>query len=160
MNSEASRFGSTEITITPLRADDLEAVVAIDKALSGRSRRGFFEKRLAAALKQPADFVYVGLRRNDRLLGYALARLVDGEFGKPGARAALDAIGVSPSCQGKTIGHQMLTEIERILRHKGVTELSTQVRWPDQGLLTFFASAGFEMAPRVVLVRSTSEPLH
>ena len=65
--------------ITPLSADDLDAVVAIDKVLSGRSRRGFFEKRLAAALEEPGDFVYVGLRHDGQLAGYALARLVEGE---------------------------------------------------------------------------------
>lgn len=145
--------------IAPLNANDLDAVVAIDKALSGTSRRGFFEKRLAAALNEPGDFVYVGLRDGKQLVGYALARLVDGEFGKPGARAALDAIGVDPEHQGKTAGHQLLTAVEEVLRHKGVSELTSQIEWANQGLLRFFASAGFALAPRIVLTRPTDQPV-
>ena len=145
--------------IAPLSADDLDAVVAIDKALSGVSRRGFFEKRLAAALNEPGDFVYVGLRDGQQLFGYALARLVEGEFGKPGARAALDAIGVDPEHQGKTAGHQLLAAIEEVLRHKGVSELTSQVEWANQNLLRFFASTGFAMAPRIVLTRPTDQPI-
>lgn len=145
--------------IAPLTADDLDAVVAIDKALSGTSRRGFFEKRLAAALDEPGDFVYVGLRMEQQLVGYALARLVEGEFGKPGARAALDAIGVDPRHQGKTAGHQLLAAVEEVLRHKGVSELTSEVEWANQRLLGFFASTGFAMAPRIVLTRPTAQPI-
>ena len=35
-----------------LTADDLERVIEIDRTITGRSRRGFFEKRLEAA-EQP-----------------------------------------------------------------------------------------------------------
>jgi ribosomal protein S18 acetylase RimI-like enzyme len=146
-------------SITPLRADDLGDVVAIDSALSGTSRRGFFEKRLAAALEEPGDFIYVGLRQEKRLVGYALARLVEGEFGKPGARAALDAIGVDPALRGKAAGRRLLAAVEELLRHKGVSELTSQVEWEKRGLLGFFASAGFAMAPRIVLTRPTAQPI-
>jgi ribosomal protein S18 acetylase RimI-like enzyme len=159
MKTESNSLKDTGAVITPLRAEDLEAVIAIDKKLSGRSRRGFFDKRLAAALNNPGEFVYVGLRDNDQLLGYALARLVDGEFGKSRARAALDAIGVDPDHQGESIGHQLIAEVEKVLRHKGVGELTSQVQWADQDLLSFFESIGFEVAQRVVLARPTALPL-
>ena len=159
MNTDSNGQQNAGMVITPLRADDLEAVVAIDKKLSGRSRHGFFEKRLTAALDEPGEFVYVGSREDDQLLGYALARLVDGEFGKLGGRAALDAIGVDPDHQGRNIGQRMLYEVERVLRHKGVSELTSQVRWADQDLIGFFEVAGFEVAPRIVLVRPTAELL-
>ena len=145
--------------ITPLGADDLEAVIAIDRVLSGTSRRGFFEKRLAAALDEPGDFVYVGLREGKRLVGYALARLVEGEFGKPGARAMLDAIGVDENHQSEMAGHQLLSAVEEVLRNKGVSELTSQIEWANQNLLRFFANAGFIMAPRIVLTRSTDKPI-
>ncbi len=145
--------------ITPLRADDLDAVVAIDKILSGRSRRGFFEKRLAAALEHPGDFVYVGLRHGGQLCGYALARLVEGEFGQPNAVAMLDAIGVDPGHQGEAAGQQLLAAVKDILRHKGVGILTSQIDWADQNLIGFFAHNGFSMAPRVVLTRSTAQPI-
>ena len=48
---------------------------------------------------------------------------------------------------------------EDVLRHKGVSELTSQVEWQDHRLLSFFAGAGFELAPRTVLTRSTAQPL-
>ncbi len=155
--TKSKQNGSGEVG--PLTPDDLDAVVAIDGALTGTSRRDFFKRRLAAALKSPRDFVYVGLRRDGQLAGYALARLVDGEFGKPGASAALDAIGVDPAHQHKDAGHQLLTAVEDVLRHKGVAELTSQVQWANQDLIGFFAHAGFDLAPRIVLNRSTAQPV-
>jgi len=102
-------------TIKPLSADDLEAVIAIDATIAGKSRRGFFEKRLAAALKNPGDYVYVGLHEGGALIGYVLAKLVAGEFGQPDAKASIDAIGVAPDHQGRGAGHQLLQTHHNLL---------------------------------------------
>lgn len=141
----------------PLNADDLEAVIAIDRSHSNESRRGFFESRLAAALHKPEDFVYVGCCAGNRLVGYVMARIVEGAFGKPGGRAALDAIGVDPEYRSKGIGHQLLDAAIKILRHKKVHELASQVNWSNHGLIGFFGEAGFELSPRTVLSRSTEK---
>ena len=144
----------TEMTGETTRAlspDDLEAVIAIDSALSGSPRRGFFETRLRAALRAPSDHVYVGLESGGALAGYAMARLTAGEFGKPGARAALDAIGVDPTHQHEGAGQRLLQEVKAILRHKRVSVLESQVDWADRALLGFFGDAGFGLAPRMVL---------
>jgi ribosomal protein S18 acetylase RimI-like enzyme len=157
--SSSQKTSATDTNVSPLRADDLDAVVKIDKSLSGTSRRGFFEKRLTAAMEEPRDFVFVGLRDGDQLIGYALARLVEGEFGRPGASAALDAIGVAADHTGENVGHQLIAGIEEILRHKEIGELTSQVDWKGQGLIGFLASAGFAVAPRIVLTRATDRPI-
>ena len=138
-------------TTRALSPDDLEAVIAIDSALSGSPRRGFFETRLRAALRAPSEHVYVGLESGGALAGYAMARLSAGEFGKPGARAALDAIGVDPTRQHEGAGQRLLQEVKAILRHKRVSVLESQVDWADRALLGFFGDAGFGLAPRMVL---------
>ena len=143
-------------TIKPLSADDLEAVIAIDATIAGKSRRGFFEKRLAAALKDPGDYVYVGLHEGCALIGYVLAKLVAGEFGQPDAKASIDAIGVAPDHQGRGAGHQLLQAVEDILTHKGVGEITSQVAWSDPVLPGFFGHIGFALAPRIILTRNTS----
>ncbi len=142
--------------IKPLNADDLMPVIEIDQKISGSARKGFFEKRLAAALEHPGDYIYVGLHQGGNLCGYAMAKLVSGEFGKPGASASLDALGVDPGCQGKGGGHQLLKAVKDILVHKGVDELTSQVDWSQYTMLGFFSEAGFDLAPRIVLARDTS----
>jgi ribosomal protein S18 acetylase RimI-like enzyme len=142
--------------IRPLSADDLEAVISIDTSHTGTSRRGFFEKRLKAALSNPRDYVYVALSEDNRLVGYAMAKIVEGAFGKPGGRAAFDAIGVDSGCQDQGIGHQLISAVEEILKHKGVHELTSQVGWSDLALIGFLGEAGFALASDIVLSRSTT----
>ena len=146
------------ITVRPLTADDLDAVVAIDTSLTGRSRHGFFERRLAAALKDPKAFIYVGACAGETLKGYALVRLLGGEFGHDDA-AMLDAIGVCQEARGTGMGHALLCGIEDVMRHKGVTELQTETDWTNADLLGFLAHSGFERAPRLVLKRDVASDL-
>lgn len=146
------------VTIRPLQADDLEAVVAIDTALTSRSRRGFFERRLNAALKAPDGFIYVGACIAGELKGYALVRLLGGEFGHD-ASAMLDAIGVDPGAKGGGLGHALLAGVDDVMRHKNVTELQTETEWTNADLLRFFAHVGFERAPRLVLKRDVASDL-
>src|ERR1019366_8252545 len=87
------------VSIRPLAAADLDAVVAIDKAVSGRPRRGFFEKRLAHLAREPAAFVALAAEREGRLVGFVFARLYQGEFGSDVAEATVDAIGVATEAQ-------------------------------------------------------------
>lgn len=148
----------SKVTVRPLKAGDLDAVVAIDRELTGRSRRGFFERRLKAAQSSPKDFIYVGACIGDTLLGYALVRLLGGEFGQDAA-GMLDAIGVDPASEGKGIGGALLDGIDDVMRHKGIAELQTETEWTNSDLLGFFAHAGFERAPRLVLKRDVATDL-
>jgi len=153
----SSRFGAA-VTVRPLEADDLDAVVAIDQELTGRSRHGFFERRLRAALKDPKGFIYVGACIDGTLRGYALVRLLGGEFGQ-NAAGMLDAIGVAPQAEGKGLGGALLSGIDDVMRQKGITELQTETEWTNAGLLGFLAHAGFERAPRLVLKRDVAPDL-
>lgn len=139
-----------------LAAEDLEAVIAIDRAITGRSRRGFFDKRLAAARRDPKSFIALGIDHDHRLTGFALAHMLDGEFGGQHPVAALDAIGVAPSAQSHGIGHALIERLAQMARARGARELRTQANWTDHALLHFFASAGFQLAPRTILTRAVA----
>lgn len=144
-------------TIRPLTSADLEPVIAIDKANSGSSRRGFFEKRLAAALASPGDYVYVGLEDGGKLIGYAMARLIEGEFGQAHKLARLDAIAVEAGYQHHGAGHRLLDAVKAVLKRKEVVAFECQVDWADRALLGFLGDSGFALAPALVLARSTEE---
>lgn len=140
--------------IRPLAAADLDAVVAIDKAVSGRSRRGFYEKRLAHLAREPAAFVALGAERDGRLVGFVFARLYEGEFGGKVSEAALDAIGVAAEAWHQGVGRRLLDSMVAAMRIQGVTEIATEIDWSDTDLAGFFAESGFSLAPRIVLERA------
>ena len=145
-----------KITIGPLKADDLEAVIAIDAAIVGRARRGFFDRRLKAATKNPKNFIYVGAKQGGVLKGYALVRLLAGEFGSDHSVAVLDAIGVDPKAQGHGVAHALMADIDTVMAAKNITDMHTQSTTPHSNLLPFLESIGFVPAPRLVLARDVS----
>ena len=161
MTDDANRQGD-QPRVRPLTGDDLERCIAIDRALAGRSRRGFFEARLRAALKDPARFIFVGVENVDGdagLAGFALVRLLEGEYGGAERIAVLDAIGVDGERHGHGHGRALMRGVEEVMRDKGVAELRSQLDWNNHALMRFLAAAGFELAPRVVLSREVAEPV-
>ena len=145
-----------DYTLRALTSNDLQDVVDIDSKLSGQRRRGFYARRLAAALKDPKGFIYLGACDGDRLAGFAIARILGGEFGQEDSAASLDAIGVDPDDQGRGIGRILMAGIEDIMRHKGIRELHSQTDWTNHSLLAFLDAAGFTTAPRFVLDRDVA----
>ena len=145
--------------VRPLRPDDLERVIAIDKALTGNARRRFMKKRFTAAKAAPDDFVQLGVERAGTLTGFALGRVLHGEFGTIEPVAILDTIGVDPASQGHGCGHALMKGLLDLLRSNGVQGLHSQADWSSHGMLKFFDSAGFTLAPRVVLERETAQSM-
>ena len=144
--------------IRPLRADDLDRAIALDAQYAMRSRKGFFEKRLAAVLSEPDRFIFVGHEDRRGLNGFALAHLLEGEFGHKMPVAMLDSIAVDIAVRGQGTGRLLLAEVERILLHKGVASIETETDWRNASLVQFLSSAGFLVAPRIVLEYDLSKP--
>jgi GNAT superfamily N-acetyltransferase len=145
--------------VRALSLDDVERVVAIDRAHTGHSRRRFFDKRFAAARARPDDFIQIGVMHGGSLRGYAMARIVRGEFGREHAVAVLDALGVEPQSQERGIGQVLVDELVRITRDMGARALHSQAEWRNHDLVRFFDASGFRLAPRLVLERAVAELL-
>jgi GNAT superfamily N-acetyltransferase len=138
---------------------DVERVIAIDRAHTGVSRRRFFEKRFAAAAARPWDFVPIGIDRGGALRGYAIVRILRGEFGRAQAVGVLDAVGVELHSQDIGVGRALIDALIETLARMGVRSLQSQAAWNNHDLLRYFAASGFKLAPRLVLERSVAEPL-
>ncbi len=147
----------TPNSIRPLTAADLDNVVAIDRTITGGARRGFFQKRLDAALAEPKDFIYVGHQEGGKLDGFALARIVAGEFGRDEPIVAFDAMGVDPAAVGHGVGQSLIAGIEAVMRQKNIADMLTQVSWDNADLIHFLNATGFDLAPRIVLERGTEQ---
>ncbi len=148
-------MNSTENTGSrPLSPEDLDRVVDIDACITGRSRRLFFEKRLAAALADPHGFVTLAVEEpGQELIGFAIARIQNGEFGDDHRIAVLDVIGVDPDDQHSGAGRVLLEGMSERLKKMNIGEMRTQVDWQDHDLMHFFAASGFNLAFDQVLER-------
>lgn len=135
----------------PLAPADLDRVVAIDETIVGRARRGYFERRLAAALRDPELHVQFAMDQGGALAGYVLARRLAGEFGRTAPALRLEVIGVRRDLRGHGLGAALLGALERWAREHDVREIRTQASWRDHEMLSFFDRKGFELAPDQVM---------
>lgn len=155
----ANGFASSNESVRSIDANDLERVVEIDRAHIGYLRQRFFEKRLACAAAHPDDFVQIGVLRGGLLRGFAIARLLRGEFGHEEVVAVLDVLGVEVESQDRGVGQTLIGRLVEVLRQKGVHSLHSQAGWADHDLLRFFDASNFRLSARLILDRSVAELL-
>jgi ribosomal protein S18 acetylase RimI-like enzyme len=149
---------ASRTTIRPLRPADAEAVVRIDREHRGRSRTEFYAKRFQTLAEEPRAFVAVAAEQGKQLVGFAFARVLDGEFGGGAPVGALDAIGVSAEQERDGVATSLLSGLEVALAAQGVRELRTQADWTEHGMAAFFSASGFRLSSRIVLERSLERP--
>lgn len=146
---EAAVLGT--VTIRPLLREDLDSVVAIDAAVEGVTRRAYFERRLLSALDEPklhAQFAAV----DDRgLAGYALARVLTGEFGRTAPAFRLEVMGVRRDVHGRGVGASLFDALSDYGRRHGIAEVRTTAAWDDHAMLRWLDAMGFALAPNHVV---------
>ncbi len=146
---------SAKMKVRPLVADDLDEVVEIDRQHTGRSRRDFFQRRIAAAIEHPGDYIQVAIADNEDFAAFATARVLSGEFGSAEPAVTLDLIGVDQSTEGQGMGRRLLDGLIEVTRNKGIAVMQTEADWTNHDLLRFLDAAGFSIGHRQVIERST-----
>lgn len=144
-------------TIRDITSADIERVIELDRRLTGAPRRNYHEKRMAAAAAEPNSFVTIAASDGAVLKGFIFAHILDGEFGGTGPVGVIETIGVDPDQRGNGLGRKLMAAVEDAMRKRGIREIATQADWTEHGITRFFQSAGFELAPRVVLERGTGD---
>lgn len=145
----------SDAAVRALLATDLDEVVEINRQIMGRSRRAFFDKRLAAALSDPGHHIQVGADADGEIAGYLLARIIEGEFGRAKA-VILEDIGVAAEHDHHGIGNSLIAALDEVMRQKGFDTIQTNAAWTAHDLLRFFDHQGFTMAPRHVVECDTA----
>ena len=140
-----------EITIRPLAAADVDAVVAIDAASEGRTRREYIERRLAAARREPALHAQFAADDGRGLAGFILARVLIGEFGLSQPALRLELVGVRADRRSAGVGHRLFDALESWARRHGMAEMRTAASWRDTAMLSWFDALGFELAPEQIV---------
>ncbi|HET7524928.1 MAG TPA: GNAT family N-acetyltransferase [Burkholderiaceae bacterium] len=142
------------VAIRALGVDDLDAVVAIDAAQQGRSRRAYIERRLQSALREPTLHAQLAAVDDQRLAGFMLGRVLEGEFGRRNSGLRLELLGVRADLRGQRVGARLFDALAAWGRRHGVHEMRTTAAWRDTALLHWLATVGFELSPVTVVERA------
>jgi ribosomal protein S18 acetylase RimI-like enzyme len=142
----APDFGPLARDRIPVRAmveGDLRALIAIDRRITGRDRSGYYEQKLHEALHESDIRVSLVVERDGVPVGFIMARVDFGEFGRMEPTAVMDTIGVDPDCPGQGIGRALLSQLLINLQTLRVERIRTEIDWRDRDLLAFLDRCGF-----------------
>jgi ribosomal protein S18 acetylase RimI-like enzyme len=114
-------------------------------------RRAYFERRLAAAQRDPGQHLQFAADQGDVLAGFILGRAFEGEFGRSEPEARVEALGVSAPAQRRGLGAALGEAFEAEARRRGLAEIGTSARWREHDLLRFLDRAGYRLGVAHVL---------
>jgi GNAT superfamily N-acetyltransferase len=140
-----------ELKLRRMVPADLDAVVALDASVTGRTRRAYFERRLAAALRQPELHLQFTAEENGAFRGHAMARVLEGEFGRSRPGLRLEVISVAPGAQSRGVGRALHGALEEAAKKRSITELRTAGAWRNHAILRFLDGVGYQLAPNQVI---------
>jgi GNAT superfamily N-acetyltransferase len=133
---------------------DLPALIAIDRRITGRDRSDYFKHKLQEALHESDVRVSLVAVRQYGPVGFIMARVDLGAFGRIEPTAIIDTIGVDPDDHGLGVGRALLSQLLVNLTGLRVERVRTAVDWRDRDLLAFLDHCGFRPSQELCFDRS------
>jgi len=147
-------FESLSRDRVPLRTavpDDLEAILRIDRKITGRERRDYFEAKMREVMGETGVRISLVAELDGDVVGFVMARVDYGDFGRAEPAAVIDTLGVNPAFTHHGIGSALLSQLFTNLAALHVESTRTRARWNDFQLLGFLEESGFQPAQQLVL---------
>jgi ribosomal protein S18 acetylase RimI-like enzyme len=132
---------------------DLEAVVRIDRRLTGHDRSSYIRHKYAQALNESALRISLVAHKDGTPAGYLMANADYGDFGRAEPVAVIDTIGVDPAFSHAGIGRALLSQLFMNLDALRVERVESVVAKEHFELLGFLYRAGFGPSQRLAFVK-------
>ena len=155
MKASTASFDVQEVSIRPMRHEDLSVVVELDAHVFGSMRPAYYERRLDVLYSADAGTkaIFLVAIYRDQVIGFIMGTLAYGEFGLTQVTAILDSIAVHPHFQHQGIGQKLTEAFMKQSAHQGASTVYTLVNWDNWTLLKVFHALGFELASTIPLER-------
>ncbi len=141
------------VPVRSMRADDLPAIIGLDRRITGRDRTAYYKRKVAEAMNESGVRVSLVAEIDGQFAGFVMARVDFGEFGRTSATAVIDTIGVDPAYAKQGVGKALLSQLLANLNSLRVEVVRTQLDWDQFGLLAFLNSCGFKPSQRLSFTR-------
>ena len=137
------------IPVRSMTEADLPALIAIDRSITGHDRTTYFERKLAEVLQESDVRVSLVAEADGRPVGFIMARVNLGEFGRTEPTAEMDTIGIDPEYRDRGIGRALLSQLFANLATLRVEKVLTELDWSNVELLAFLSHCEFKPAARL-----------
>ncbi|MCP5368288.1 MAG: GNAT family N-acetyltransferase [Hyphomicrobiales bacterium] len=140
-----------KVTVRSMQQTDLPALIRIDRKLTGMDRSAYYERKLAEVMNESGIRVSLVAEVDGLPVGYIMARVDYGEFGRAEPMAVIDTIGVEPGHGRGGVASALLSQLLANLSILHVDRVRSTLRWNNFTLMSFLARNGFKPAQRLVL---------
>lgn len=147
-------LGRDKIPVRSMQQKDLAALIAIDRRVTGRDRSSYFKRKFADALNESDVRVSLVADLDGVPVGFIMARVDLGEFGRLEPAAVLDTIGVDPDYQDRGVGRALLSQLLVNLATLRVEIVRTELDWRDRQLIAFLDRCGFRPSQHLCFDRT------
>lgn len=142
------------IPVRSMNADDLGALLRIDRRAMGRERNSYMRAKMAAALDPSGVGVSLVAEVDRAPVGFVMATVEFGEFGRTEPAAVIDTIGVDPDFRRAGVASALLSQLVVNLRGLDLERIETEVAREQFDLLGLFYRWGFAPAARLAFARA------
>jgi predicted N-acetyltransferase YhbS len=138
-----------KIPVRSMMEGDLRALVAIDRRITGNDRAAYFQRKLNEALTESDVRVSLVAELDGVPVGFIMARVDLGEFGRVETTAVIDTIGVDPDYRNRGVGRALTSQLLVNLGTLRVEKVQTEVNWQDHDLFAYLGRSGFLPSQRL-----------
>ncbi len=138
-------------SVRSLQESDLAAIQRIDKRTTGNDRKDYLRRKVSEVLSDSGIRVSMVAEIDSMVVGFIMARVDYGEFGRAETMAVIDTVGVDPGFRGAGAGFSLMRQLVDNLASLRVEQMRTVVDWDDFDLNRFLSRCGFKPAQRLGL---------
>jgi ribosomal protein S18 acetylase RimI-like enzyme len=140
-----------DILIRTLKEDDVDQIVLIYKAITGKQPGDDFKYLLKKQVGRRNSICHVA-ELDGKVIGFMVSYILTLGFGMEKS-AWIANLGVAPDHMGKGVGEKLGRTIFKQCKELGITEMHTSVRWDSTDLLSFFKTLGFDRSNFINLLK-------
>ena len=148
-SDEFEALSRDRVPIRSLEPGDIDAICAIDTKVTGRDHRPYYERIFNQVFGGTGVRVSLVAELDGRVIGFIMARVDYGEFGRADPIAAFDSIGVDPDHAHHEVATALMQQLFANLSVLRVENVRTVVAWNNFDVLRFLAHCGFAPAQRL-----------
>ena len=141
------------VRIRSLTKEDLPAVVRIDGKFTHRDRTAWYTAKFREMLLESGIRVSLAVEEDGFLIGFVMAAVDFGEFGKVEKSAVIDTIGIHPAYGRSGVGSALLSQLLHNLSTLQVESVLVEVPEGNFPLQRFLAVNGFTPSQRLALAK-------
>jgi ribosomal protein S18 acetylase RimI-like enzyme len=153
-DNDWERLARDVCDVRAMRPEDVPAIIRIDRNITGRDRGEYVRRKLAETMTDSAIRVSLTARQDEAIVGYLMARVDLGDFGRTEPTAVIDTIGVDPGYAHRGVGHALVSQLFANLGALQVERVETIVAPRDLPLSGFLYDVGFAPSQRIAFVRT------